>query len=130
MVGSPESSLTARLGEPEASREVGESSWWRWRGRGWELRVRCAAPPGGGRERAVASWTLRWEEGKETLRAAVEPLGLWPEAAPDAAPAELDLPLARRGIPIGGGREGSLTVGLRGGRFAQVTCFDEAPDWR
>ena len=93
--------------------------------------MRCEAGRGGeGSHREVASWTLRWHDGKGTLREAVEPLGLWPEAAPDATPSDLDLPLARRGIPLRGGGEGSLTVGVRGGRFARVACFDEAPDWR
>ena len=130
-MGAPEEELTARLGQPAASRRVGDGRWWRWRGSGWELRVRCEPGRSGeGSERAVASWTLRWSEGKGTVREAVAPLGLWPEAAPDASPSDLDLPLARRGIPLGDGEEGSLTVGVRGGRFVQVTCFDEAPDWR
>lgn len=128
LVGAPESSLRGRFGEPAALREVGEGGWWRWSAPGWELRVRCAPGPGG--EGRVASWSLLWSEGRPTLREAVEPLGLWPAASPDVTPEELDLPLARRGLSVGGGPERSLTVGSRGGRFVRVTCFDEEPDWR
>lgn len=140
LVGLPEGRLTVRLGEPDASRGLAGESWWTWSGSGWRLRVRCAAPaddrsggtdeavPGG---RSVASWSLVWSEGRPTLRAALEPLGLWPEAAPDVEAGALDRPLARRGIrPSEDGPELSLTAGVWDGRFVRVACFDEAPDWR
>lgn len=152
LIGCAEEDLRVRLGEPDAARTVGEARWWTWSAPGWELRVRtvprdasttgsdagdrAGAEAGAGGtgeepERTVASWSLVWARGRETLRAAVEPLGLWPAAAPDATPGELELPLARRGIRTSEeGPERSLTVGVRAGAFVRVACFDEAPDWR
>lgn len=143
LIGLPDPVLVARLGEPEAARTVAGAVWRTWSGPGWELRVRSAPPaaragaPTEARgspdvaERRVVSWSLLWSRGRETLRAAVEPLGLWPAAGPDTRPEELDLPLARRGIRRReGGPEISLTVGVSEGAFVRVACFDEAPDWR
>lgn len=135
LVGLPERRLTERLGAPDASRELADESWWTWSGEGWELRVRCGPPEGRSAaapgERSVSSWSLVWADGHATLRGAVEPLGLWPEAAPDVAAEELGRPLARRGVrAVEGGPERSLTAGVRDGSFVRVACFDEAPDWR
>lgn len=132
LIGLAEDRLSGRLGEPDGSRLLGSESWWTWSGPGWELRVRCGpAKERAVAGRAVASWSLLWREGHPTLRAAVEPLGFWPEAGPDVAAAELDRPLARRGVRAPGeGPERSLTAGVRNGRFVRVACFDEPPDWR
>lgn len=135
LVGLPERRLTGRLGEPDGSRELAEESWWTWSGEGWELRVRCGPPEGGSAagpgERSVSSWSLVWADGHATLRGAVEPLGLWPQAAPDVAAGEMERPLARRGVRVEeDGPELSLTAGVRDGRFVRVACFDESPDWR
>ena len=87
--------------------------------------MRCDAA----RERAeVASWTLSFDAGPPSLREAAEPLGLWPQAAPDIA-AELS-----EGSPIlrtvaAEGRMHSLTVSVEDGRIHKVTLFDEPPEW-
>lgn len=146
LVGDRAAGLRERLGEPDADRPARPGRWLVWEGEGWSLRVRtgggaAAGDPGEGtrdgavdgseaRDDLVTSWSLAWTEGRPTLRAAVEPLGLWPAAAPDAAAGELDAPLARRGLEEpGGGEERSLTVTVRGGAFVRVAVFDEAPEW-
>lgn len=146
LVGAPAAGLRGRLGEPAADRPARPGRWLVWEGEGWRLRVRTgggvaedgdpgagagvgAADGGEATEDLVTSWSLAWTEGRPTLRAAVEPLGLWPAAAPDAAAGELNAPLARRGLEGPGGEERSLTATVRGGAFVRVAVFDETPEW-
>lgn len=146
LVGSPAAAARDRLGDPAADRPARPGRWLVWEGEGWRLRVRVGggASAGGGSgpggrgvaegdagaaEDRVTSWSLEWAEGRPTLRAALEPLGLWPAAAPDAAAAELEAPLARRGLEGPGGEARSLTATVRSGAFVRVAVFDEAPEW-
>lgn len=146
LVGAPAAGLRERLGEPAAERPARPGRWLVWEGEGWHLRVRTgggvaadgdpdmgagggATDEGEATEDRVTSWSLAWTEGRPTLRAAVEPLGLWPAAAPEVAAGELDAPLARRGLAGTGGGERSLTATVRGGAFVRVAVFDEAPEW-
>lgn len=123
LVGGTEEETRERLGRPAAEHPARPGSWLVWEGEGWRLRARTDGT-------TVTSWSLAWAEGRATLRAAVEPLGLWPAAAPDVAAAELDAPLARRGL---GGPDGqadrSLTATVRRGAFVRVAVFDEPPEW-
>lgn len=78
----------------------------------------------------VASWTVDFPHGHETLRGATEAIGLWPAAAPDVVASDLDIPLARRPLRTSDGEaRQSLTATIRGERFTRVSVFDEAPDW-
>lgn len=123
LVGEPAAAARARLGPPAAERPADPGRWMVWEGDGWELRVRTR--PGG-----VASWTLTWSRGRTSLREAVEPLGLWPAAGPDAAADEMERPLARRGLEGPSGRvDRSLTATVRSGGFVRVAVFDEPPEW-
>lgn len=129
LVGDPESRARERLGEPAADRPARPGRWLVWEGEGWRLRLRTGE--GGTAEaRRVTSWSLGWERPLPTLRGAVEPLGLWPAAAPDAGAAALDAPLARRGLEGPDGQvDRSLTATVRRGGFARVAVFDEPPEW-
>lgn len=134
LLGRSEEEVVARLG-PAASEVSAPGGGWRtWEGEGWRLRVRLGGPeadeetdpaPGG-----VASWSLRWERGAPGLREAVEPLGLWPAAAPDERAAEAERPMVRRALASSGGPDRTLTAVVREGLFVRVTAFDEPPDWR
>lgn len=93
---------------------------------GLSLRVRCEETESGER---VASWTATFHEPPATLRAAAERVGLWPELAPDAAADGSD-PMLRRPLPSeDGGVVHSATAAVREGGIAQLTVFDEPPDW-
>ncbi|HKK08664.1 MAG TPA: hypothetical protein VKA44_07250 [Gemmatimonadota bacterium] len=128
LLGAASGSLLGRLGPPSADTRTGEERWLRFEGAGWSLRVRLSGSASGER---VSSWTLGLEPGVRTLRAAAEPVGLWPACAPDAAAPEVREPLLRRPLPDpGGGADRSLTASVRGGRVVALTAFDEAPDWR
>ena len=129
LVGLPEQELEDRLGAPDTRREVGPECWLIYGRSGLNLRVRCASD-GSENERKVRSWSVTWSEPKATLRGATEPLGLWPACGPDRAAAELDAPLARRGL---GGSSGSprhsMTAVLGSGGFRRIAVFDEPPEW-
>lgn len=146
LVGAPAGEALRRLGDPSADRPARPGRWRVWEGEGWRLRVRTGGGTSGGRDREigpgteagkdapekddrVTSWSLAWMEGRASLRAAVEPLGLWPAAAPDAAASELEAPLARRELVGPEGDVRSLTVTVRGDAFVRVAVFDEAPEW-
>lgn len=163
LIGADAAELDARLGTPDARREIGTEVWLVYRRPEATLRVRCvgagaaaagtdrtapaaaapeAAAAGGGAPRddreagttgRVASWTVTWDEPRPTLRAAVEPLGLWPSCAPDldaAGPECRDRTLVRRALPDPSGPgDHSLTAGLVEGGFDRVAVFDEAPEW-
>lgn len=150
LIGAPASEARERLGDPAAARPARPGRWLVWEGEGWRLRIRtdggadpdpapgAAAPDDGPAETTaprgdagrVTSWILTWEQGRTTLREAVEPLGLWPAAAPDVAAQELGAPLARRALEGPDGRvDRSLTATVRGGGFVRVAVFDEAPEW-
>lgn len=129
LVGLTETDLLDRLGEPEARRDVGSERWLVFGRPGLTVRIRCASSDTGA-DRRVRSWSAAFDEPKLTLREAVEPLGLWPACAPDTRAADLDAPLARRGLPSGSdGQEFSLTVVLGAGGFRRVAVFDEPPEW-
>lgn len=124
-IGLPADAVVSALGEPVARRQTGEDLWLVFEAPGRRLRVRCDAAREGA---AVASWTLSFDAGPRSLREAAEPLGLWPQAAPDI-PAELS-----GGAPIhravaAEGRTHSLTVSVEDGRIHKVTLFDEPPEW-
>lgn len=71
---------------------------------------------------------MTYAAGVATLRDATEPLGLWPECAPDE-PAG-DERLLRRPLRAARGAERlSMTATVRDGLFVQVTAFDEPPEW-
>lgn len=148
LVGAPGAEARERLGEPEADRPARPGRWIVWGGDGWRLRLRVGggaeAPDGNrgpgpagsdgesgdGAEGRITSWSLTWERPRSTLREAVEPLGLWPAAAPDVRADELKAPLARRGLTGPAGRtDRSLTATVRAGGFARIAVFDEAPEW-
>lgn len=129
LVGLSESALVDRLGAPDTRRDVGAERWLVFGRPGLTVRVRCAgdAPDDA---RTVRSWSAAYDEPRPTLREAVEPLGLWPACAPDRRAADLDAPLARRGLSAGpDGTEHSLTAVLGAGGFRRVAVFDEPPDW-
>lgn len=128
LVGLSESALVDRLGPPDARRSVGAERWLVFDGPGLKLRVRCGG--GAGSDRTVRSWSATYDRPKATLREAAEPLGLWPACAPDRRAADLDAPLARRGLTGGGdGPERSLTAVVGAGGFRRVAVFDEPPEW-
>lgn len=77
----------------------------------------------------VASWTLTWDEPRDSLRRAVEPLGLWPACAPDVEARAVDGPMVRRALPADGETPHSLTAGVGDGGFVRVAAFDEPPEW-
>lgn len=128
LVGLPAREAVARLGPPETDRRVGSDRWLVFRSGDTRLRVRCRreAAPGEERDR-VASWTASFGGGRETLRGAAEPLGLWPAAAPDARPGEG--PLLRRCLRSPSGVVRSLTAEGRGGRIERLTVWEELPEW-
>ncbi len=126
-IGLPADAVVSALGEPVARRLTGEDLWLVFEAPGRRLRVRCDAA----REGAdVASWTLSFDPGPPSLREAAEPLGLWPQAAPDIA-AELSggSPILRAVAGAAEGRVHSLTVSVEDGRIHKVTLFDEPPEW-
>ncbi|UCG75081.1 MAG: hypothetical protein JSV95_10070 [Gemmatimonadota bacterium] len=126
-IGRPVELLVASLGEPAARRRVGESLWLVFDAPDGILRVRGRV---GSRGATVASWSLTFRNGPVTLRAATEPLGLWPACGPEAAEGGDDEPLLLRAVP-GGGDGGlcSFTASIRGGRIRTVALFDEPPEW-
>lgn len=131
LIGADVGELESRLGAPDARREVGDDSWLIFRREAATLRVRCVADDPS--EHRVASWTVTWREPRPTLRAAVEPLGLWPACAPDVEAGDVESEggrLVRRALsdPSGPGAH-SLTAGVAGGGFDRVAAFDEAPEW-
>lgn len=90
------------------------------------LRARCEETDEGER---VASWTATFREPPATLRRAAERVGLWPELAPDAA-ARGSGPMLRRPLPsVDDDVVHSATAAVREGGIAQLTVFDEPPDW-
>jgi hypothetical protein len=124
-IGLPADAVVSALGEPVARRLTGEDLWLVFEAPGRRLRVRCDVAREGAE---VTSWTLSFDAGPRSLREATEPLGLWPQVAPDIA-AEL-----YEGSPIlravaAEGRMHSLTVSVEDGRIHKVTLFDEPPEW-
>lgn len=92
-------------------------------------------PPGAGASGLdggfrVASWTVAYDPGAQTLEEALAPLGLWPVGVPDVAAAELEAPMVRLPLPDPDADVvHSLTASVRGGAFRQVAAFDEPPEW-
>lgn len=123
-LGIPAAALEAALGEPAARRSSGDDLWLVFEAPGHRLRVRCDAA----RRNEVASWTLSFDAGPPTLRKAVEPLGLWPQAAPDISAGESEGALILRAV-ADRGRRLSLTASVQYGCIHQVTLFDEPPEW-
>jgi hypothetical protein len=122
LLGTPADDVVRRLGGPAVDRAARGERWLRFDGEGWSLRVRI------GEDARVASWTLTLPQGTATLRAAAEPVGLWPACAPDGSPG--DAPLLRRRLPSPAGRpDHTLTATVREGRVIALTAFDEPPDW-
>ncbi len=124
MIGEPASRLPAWLGRPRTERRTGDDRWLLFSAAGLEVRARCD------RSDRVATVTVSYPDGRATLRAAAEPLGLWPACEPDAVAAGLKVPLLRRVVRGRAGRSLSMTASVRAGRITRVTLFDEAPDWR
>lgn len=121
--------LDALLGEPTTVRASGDGEWRMYDLEAGSLRLRIAASSDGGR---VASWTLTLSQPADSLRAATEPLGLWPAVSPDVSAADVRQPLIRRPLSVeGASARGahSLTATVRYGAITQVSAFDEAPDW-
>lgn len=137
VLGAGPEELEERLGAPDADRTVGGDRWLVYRRPEATVRVRCVVADAGastghasGERQRVASWTLSWAEPRPSLRAAVEPLGLWPACEPDVDAGDVEGPLVRRRLPSpSGGAVHSLTAGLEGGGFARVAAFDEPPEW-
>jgi hypothetical protein len=124
LIGAPPDEVARRLGRPSADRAAGGGRWLRFEGEGWSLRVRL------GVDGRVASWTLSVPGGAVSLREVAEPVGLWPDCAPDATAATAGRPLLRRRLhDPEGGPDRSLTASIRGGRIVALTAFDEPPDW-
>lgn len=124
-IGAPAHALVSALGEPVARRLSGDDLWLVFEGPGCRLRVRCDAAPEGA---DVASWTLSFDAGPPTLREAAEPLGLWPQAAPDIAAGESEDAPILRAVGVAG-RVHSLTASIKNGRIHRITLFDEPPEW-
>ncbi len=148
--------MIERLGPPGLERWTGPDRWLLYERDGIRLRIRCGpwASAAGGRDTTaraamarspaaaaedpdataesadarVASWTASFPAGEASLRAAAERLGVWPDCAPDASPAQRR-GLLRRPLPDGRGGLHSLTATVRGGRVVQLTAFDERPEW-
>lgn len=130
LVGLDEVALIERFG-PAASRRTGSrESWLVFEGPALALRARLARPAARHEVPRLASWTATFTDGFETLSGATGAVGLWPDAAPDASAAELEVPLVRRALAAPGGLAiHSLTATVRGGQFIAVSVFDEAPEW-
>lgn len=149
LLGAPRGEVERRLGPPDATREAGGDTWMVYRRPGLGLRVRLScreragaagtdadgtsrgsgAGAGGGALR-VRSWTATLDRGRSRLRDAVEPLGLWPAAAPDVGAGDVGAPMARRPLrKAGDDAVHSLTATVGGGGFVRVAAFDEPPDW-
>lgn len=129
LIGMDEAQLEARLGPPDARHAAGGELWLVFESPAGRLRVRCHAA-GAGPQRA-ASWTVTLAAPTATLREAVEPLGLWPAAGPDADADAVGEPLVRRPLPAApaAAEVHSLTATIRADRFTHVSVFDEPPDW-
>lgn len=124
-----EGELESRLGEPATRRRVGSDTWLIFSAEGLDVRVRCEPADDGSTSR-VASWTASFKPGYDTLAQAARAVGLWPIAAPDLPADQVYEPLVRRPLPCPvRGTVYSLTALVRGGCFAQLSVFDEAPDW-
>lgn len=94
------------------------------------LRARLARPAASDALPRLASWTATFVDGFESLCGATGAVGLWPDAAPDASAADLEVPLVRRALAAPEGMAfHTLTATVRGGRFIAVSVFDEAPEW-
>lgn len=118
--------LEALPAEAETDRRRRGERWLVFELSGMSLRVRCEETEEGER---VASWTATFREPAASLREAAECLGLWPELAPDADGAGGGSML-RRPLPSEDGEAvHSVTASVRDGGVAQVTAFDEPPDW-
>ncbi|MDH3296888.1 MAG: hypothetical protein OEM23_03315 [Gemmatimonadota bacterium] len=128
LIGRTEPQLTSLLGPPKSRRETGADVWCVFAPADLECRVRFRDADGG---RRCASWTASFADGFRTLADATSAVGLWPAASPDESAESVHAPLVRRAIR---GPEDrlvySLTATVRNGRFAQISVFDEAPDWR
>lgn len=124
-IGAPAKALVSALGEPVARRQSGDDLWLIFEAPGCRLRVRCDAAREGAE---VASWTLSFEAGPPTLREAAEPLGLWPQVAPDVAAEESEGVQVLRAVGAAG-RLHSLTARIGNGCIQKVTLFDEPPEW-
>lgn len=120
----PAAALEAALGRPVARRSSGDDLWLVFEAPGHRLRVRCDAT----RRDEVASWTLSFDAGPKTLREAVEPIGLWPQAAPDVSAAESEGTLILRAVADRDCHL-SLTASIQNGCIHQVTLFNEPPEW-
>lgn len=127
--------VTDRFGTPATDRRVGADRWLVYERPDLRLRVRCSSAESGdtGEPRApsserVASWTVSFHTGLDTLREAAEALGLWPVCSPDERPGSDRL--LRRVLPDPvTGEEHSLTATVRDGSIVQLSAFDEPPEW-
>lgn len=129
LLGLDEDELGSRLGPPRSRRAAAQDLWLVYASGGLSLRVRFTASAPGERPR-VASWTVSFERGHETLACAARAVGLWPLAEPDEDAGTVRAPLIRRPLPCPAtGEVYSLTATVRNGRITQVSVFDEAPDW-
>ena len=142
-MGSSAETVRERLGSPRVDRRIGDDRWLVYERGGISVRIRCraerrsraTAAPGAAPARAappeerVASWTATLERGVPTLRGAVEPLGLWPQCAPDETVASRSGLVCRPLRSAGDGETRSLTATVRGGLIVKVTAFDEEPEW-
>ena len=134
LTGARAENLASRLGEPATVRASESGEWHVYDLDAGSLRLRLT-PVGsedGEAGARVAGWTLSLPEPADTLRGAVEPLGLWPDAAPDERASEVRMPLIRRPLPADRPRAAAvhtLTATVRYGVITQVSVFDEAPDW-
>jgi hypothetical protein len=134
LTGARADSLASRLGEPATVRisEFGEWRIYDLDDGSLRLRLSRSEPEGAEAEGRVAGWTLTLSVPADTLREAAEPLGLWPDAAPDERADGFRMPLIRRSLPTTGAHgagEHTLTATVRYGVITQVSVFDEAPDW-
>lgn len=125
LLGAPVETAFERYGRAAADRRAGEDRWLRFRGPGWDLRLR-ARPGRDGGPALVRSWTAAFERGFDTLAEARCALGLPPtESCAGTAAADLRQPLHDEA-----GRVHSMTAALRDGRIRAVSGFDEPPDWQ
>lgn len=120
--------IESALGDAEVSRAAGRDLWLVFHAPGMRLRVRLE---GSSPETAlVASWSLTFDSGLRTLRAATEPFGLWPQCAPDETADAHATGLISRAVAGGSAQaRATCTATVRGERIRKLDLFDEEPDW-
>lgn len=125
LLRAPVETALERYGRAVADRTAGEDRWLRFRGPGWDLRLR-ARPDRDGGPALVRSWTAAFARGFDTVPEALRALGLTGSEPPAERAAIGNL---RQPLHDAAGRVHSMTATVRDGKIRAVSGFDEAPDW-